>query len=200
MQRAWRRPVGHYERNIRESWLKAIFYANVLPPAESSGFTLAPVSAYVGATNSFDPEGLVATFANDALVNDQLRDHWGKPGTRERAGPTSSAQTWQWTWRTWSNTAETSFVTANVSRKFGMAGLPELLVYAPFTFRLMAIGLSSWSFSATDTTFESGRSAVAGALGHQPPRHFAAGARNAPISQKTLQFFKSTSRRGSLCL
>jgi hypothetical protein len=26
-----------------------------------------------------------------------------------------------------------------------------------------------------------------------PPRAFAAGARNAPISQKTLQFFKSTS-------
>jgi hypothetical protein len=29
---------------------------------------------------------LVATFADDALVNDQLRDYWGKPATREWAG------------------------------------------------------------------------------------------------------------------
>jgi hypothetical protein len=29
-----------------------------------------PVSTYVEATNSFDLEGLVATFADDALVND----------------------------------------------------------------------------------------------------------------------------------
>jgi len=25
----------------------------------------------------------MATFAEDALVNDQLRDHWGKPAIRE---------------------------------------------------------------------------------------------------------------------
>ena len=44
-----------------------------------------PVSAYVEAINSFDLEGLVATFADDDLVNDQLRDYWGKPATREWA-------------------------------------------------------------------------------------------------------------------
>jgi hypothetical protein len=37
------------------------------------------VAAYVEATNSFDLEQLLATFAEDALVNDQLRDYRGKP-------------------------------------------------------------------------------------------------------------------------
>ena len=44
-----------------------------------------PVAAYVEATNSFDLEGLLATFADEALVNDQLRDYWGKPVIREWA-------------------------------------------------------------------------------------------------------------------
>jgi hypothetical protein len=43
------------------------------------------VAAYVQATNSFDLDGLLATFADDALVNDQLRDYWGKPAIREWA-------------------------------------------------------------------------------------------------------------------
>jgi hypothetical protein len=43
------------------------------------------VAAYVGATNSFDLERLLATFAEDALVNDQLRDYWGKPAITEWA-------------------------------------------------------------------------------------------------------------------
>jgi hypothetical protein len=43
------------------------------------------VAAYVQATNSSDLDGLLATFADDALVNDQLRDYWGKPAIREWA-------------------------------------------------------------------------------------------------------------------
>jgi ketosteroid isomerase-like protein len=43
------------------------------------------VAAYVEATNSFDLERLLATFAEDALVNDQLRDYWGKPAISEWA-------------------------------------------------------------------------------------------------------------------
>jgi ketosteroid isomerase-like protein len=43
------------------------------------------VGAYVEATNSFDLDRLMATFAEDALVNDQLRDYWGKPAIREWA-------------------------------------------------------------------------------------------------------------------
>lgn len=40
-----------------------------------------PVAAYVEATNSCDLEGLVDLFADDALVNDQLRDYWRKAVT-----------------------------------------------------------------------------------------------------------------------
>ena len=48
--------------------------ASSYPP--KGGPTLPPVvAAYVEATNSFDLEGLLATFADDALVNDQLRDY-----------------------------------------------------------------------------------------------------------------------------
>ena len=42
-------------------------------------------AAYADATNSFDLERLMANFAEDALVNDQLCDYWGKPAIREWA-------------------------------------------------------------------------------------------------------------------
>jgi hypothetical protein len=38
----------------------------------------APVREYIRATNSGDLMTLLSTFAHDALVNDQLRDYWGK--------------------------------------------------------------------------------------------------------------------------
>ncbi len=37
-----------------------------------------PIDDYIRATNRGDLVSLVSTFANDALVNDQLRDYWGK--------------------------------------------------------------------------------------------------------------------------
>lgn len=36
-----------------------------------------PVGAFLDAVNRFDLEGLIGCFVDDALVNDQLRDHWG---------------------------------------------------------------------------------------------------------------------------
>jgi ketosteroid isomerase-like protein len=56
-----------------------------LRPPKALAVLSFPVSTYVEATNSFDLEGLVATFADDALVNDQLRDYWGKPAIKEWA-------------------------------------------------------------------------------------------------------------------
>jgi hypothetical protein len=44
-----------------------------------------PVAAYVRATNTFDLDALMATFADDALVNDQLCEYWGKFAIREWA-------------------------------------------------------------------------------------------------------------------
>ena len=49
------------------------------------------VAAYVDATNSFDPERLMATFAEDALVNDQLRDYWESRALESGRSAISSA-------------------------------------------------------------------------------------------------------------
>jgi hypothetical protein len=38
-----------------------------------------PVREFVGALNRFDLAGLMATFADDAFVNDNRREFWGKP-------------------------------------------------------------------------------------------------------------------------
>jgi hypothetical protein len=49
------------------------------PSSPDTPISLPPlVAAFVEATNSFDLDRLLTTFADDALVNDQLRDYWGK--------------------------------------------------------------------------------------------------------------------------
>jgi hypothetical protein len=57
------------------------------PPSSSDApISLPPlVAAFVDAANSFDLERLMVTFADDALVNDQLRDYWGKTAIRDWA-------------------------------------------------------------------------------------------------------------------
>ena len=45
----------------------------------------APVAAFINATNAFDLQALLATFADDALVNDQLQSYWGKAAIAEWA-------------------------------------------------------------------------------------------------------------------
>jgi hypothetical protein len=88
------------------------------------------VAAYVEATNSFDLEGLMATFAEDALVNDQLRDYWGKPAIREWARRDIIGE------RLTMNVTEVIkhygnfIVTANVDGNFNKLGLPDPLVLA----------------------------------------------------------------------
>lgn len=37
----------------------------------------APIAAYIKAVNEFDSEALLATFTDDALVNDVHREFWG---------------------------------------------------------------------------------------------------------------------------
>jgi hypothetical protein len=110
--------------------VKAIFMPTFFRPPKALAVLSPPVSAYVEATNSFDLEGLIATFSDDALVNDQLRDYWGKPAIREWAARDiiGASLTMDVT-----NVIEhygNFIVTANVSGKFDMKGLPEPLVYA----------------------------------------------------------------------
>jgi len=88
------------------------------------------IEDYIDATNRFDLEGLLAIFADDALVNDQLRDYWGKPAIRE------------WAKRDIIGVRMTMevtkviehyghfIVTANVTGDFDQRGLPDPLVLA----------------------------------------------------------------------
>src|SRR5882762_10208773 len=88
------------------------------------------VAAYVQATNSFDLDGLLATFADDALVNDQLRDYWGKPAIREWAARDIIGQSLTMNVTSTIEHYGNVMVTANIGGKFDMSGLPDPLVYA----------------------------------------------------------------------
>ena len=91
---------------------------------------LRPVAAYVAATNAFDLDRLLATFADDALVNDQLRDYWGKAAIREWVERDIIGE------RLTMNVVGVIehhgnfIVTANIDGDFDKRGLPEPLVLA----------------------------------------------------------------------
>jgi hypothetical protein len=89
-----------------------------------------PVAAYVEATNNFDLERLLGLFADDALVNDQLCDYWGKPAIRQWAARDIVAQSLTMEVTTVIEHYGNFIVAANVRGKFDMTGLPDPLVYA----------------------------------------------------------------------
>jgi hypothetical protein len=86
------------------------------------------VPTYVEATNSFDLEGLVATFADDALVKDQLPTIGVNPRLWAARDIIGASLTMDVTNVIGCN--GNFIVTANVSGKFCMTGPPEPLVYA----------------------------------------------------------------------
>ena len=88
------------------------------------------VAAYVEATNSFNLERLLATFAEDALVNDQLRDYWGKPAIREWAERDVIGGTLTMNVTEVINHYGNFIVTANVDGNYDKRGLPDPLVLA----------------------------------------------------------------------
>jgi hypothetical protein len=95
------------------------------------------VAVYVEATNSFDLERLVATFADDALVNDQLRDYWGKPAIREWARRDIIGERLTMNVTKVIDHHGNFIVTANVDGDFDKRGLPDPLVIA-FYFTLQS--------------------------------------------------------------
>jgi ketosteroid isomerase-like protein len=90
------------------------------------------VAAYVDATNNFDLDRLLELFADDALVNDQLRDYWGKPAIREWAERDIVGQRLTMDVTTVTEHYGNCILTANVRGKFDMTGLPDPLVCAFF--------------------------------------------------------------------
>ena len=90
------------------------------------------VAAYVEATNSFDIERLMETFAEDALVNDQLRDYWGKPAIREWAERDIIGETLTMNVTEVINNYGNFIVTANVDGNYDKRGLLDPLVLASY--------------------------------------------------------------------
>src|ERR1700726_4467722 len=87
-----------------------------------------PVAAYVAATNVFDLDRLLATFADDAFVNDQLRDCWGKTAIREWAERDIIGE--RLTINVVGVIEHNFIVIANIDGDFDKRGLPEPLVLA----------------------------------------------------------------------
>jgi hypothetical protein len=109
---------------------KGIFMPTSSHPPKALAVLSPPVAAYVEATNSFNLEGLLALFADDALVNDQLRDYWRKPAIREWAARDIIGQSLTMDVTTVIEHYGNLIVTANVGGTFDMRGLPDPLVHA----------------------------------------------------------------------
>ena len=88
------------------------------------------VAAYIRATNLRDLEALLAMFVDDALVNDQLIDYWGKEAisawaARDIIGEGMTLEVVKTVWH-----YGHSIVTAHVDGLFDKRGLPDPLVLA----------------------------------------------------------------------
>ena len=101
------------------------------PVSPNASVPLPPlIAGYVEATNSFDLERLMATFAEDALVNDQLRDYWGKPALREWAKRDIVGERLTMNVTKVIKHYKNFIVTANVDGNYDKRGLPDPLVLA----------------------------------------------------------------------
>jgi ketosteroid isomerase-like protein len=88
------------------------------------------VAAFVEATNSFDLERLMVTFADDALVNDQLRDYWGKAAIRGWAERDVIGEKLTVAVTKVVKHYDNFIVTADIDGNFDKRGLPDPLVLA----------------------------------------------------------------------
>jgi hypothetical protein len=87
-----------------------------------------PLDAFVIAVNRLDLDALVATFADDALVNDQLAEHWGKKEICEWAKcDVVGAELAVYVVDVVLRNAHAT-MTTHVSGNFEMRGLPDPLV------------------------------------------------------------------------
>src|ERR1700739_2331445 len=101
------------------------------PSSPGAPISLPPlVAAFVEATNRFDLEKLLTTFADDALVNDQLRDYWGKAAIRDWAERDIIGDRLTIVVTRIVSHYGNFIVTANVDGNFEKRGLPDPLVLA----------------------------------------------------------------------
>ena len=88
------------------------------------------IAAFVQATNDLDLNRLMNTFSDDALVNDQLRDYWGKAAIRSWAERDIIGERLTITVTKIVSNRGNFVVTANVDGNFDKRGLPDPLVLA----------------------------------------------------------------------
>jgi hypothetical protein len=88
------------------------------------------IRSYVDATNDCNLEALLETFVDDALVNDQLRDYWGKNQIREWAARDIIGERLKMEVVNVVIHYGHIIVAAHVSGDFDKRGLPEPLVLA----------------------------------------------------------------------
>src|SRR5882724_2828938 len=86
------------------------------------------VAAYVRASNSADLGALLDVFVDDALVNDQLCDYWGKDAIAEWAASEIVAQRLTMSVTQVVNRYDNVMLTAEVKGDFDMRGLPDPLL------------------------------------------------------------------------
>jgi hypothetical protein len=102
------------------------------PRSPANGPTALPplISEFVEGANSFDLERLMVTFADDALVNDQLRDYWGKAAIRDWAERDIIGERLTIAFTKVVRHYDNFIVTADIDGNFDKRGLPDPLVLA----------------------------------------------------------------------
>jgi ketosteroid isomerase-like protein len=96
---------------------------------ELKGAALPPaVAAFISAVNSSDFEGIMEAFAEDALVNDQLREFWGSSAIRDWAAREIIADKLTLCVVKAVHNHGNCVVTTHVDGTFDKRGLPEPLV------------------------------------------------------------------------
>lgn len=88
------------------------------------------ILAFIRAMNTCSLDALLDTFADDALVNDQLRDYWGKPAIAEWAAREIIADRIAMTVIKVVAHYGTIIINANIDGDFDKRGLPDPLVLA----------------------------------------------------------------------
>jgi hypothetical protein len=104
--------------------------AQTAPTGEVTAGLPPSVAAYIRATNLCDLDALLATFVDDALVNDQLTDYWGKKAIADWAARDIIGERLTLKVVKAVQHYGHSIVTAHVDGLFDKRGLPDPLVLA----------------------------------------------------------------------
>src|SRR5258708_27697876 len=104
------------------------------PRSPANGPTALPplITEFVEAANSFDLDRLMVAFADDELVNDQLRDYWGKAAIRRWAERDIIGEKLTIAVTKVVKHYDSFVVTAEIDGNFDKRALPDPLVLAFF--------------------------------------------------------------------